>query len=129
MPLRESTGTLNLRIDSVRRLPTARVIPVVAAMFNDEPNPSAAKGGAAPLRWTVSRLLSLILSPSILHPKRSLPPQAAEALSGFFLRFAENRLCIKLQERRSQSTPGVGIPGNPILRRLRIPDHAASLAA
>jgi hypothetical protein len=37
--------------------------------------------GAAPLRWTVSRLLSLIFSPSILHPRRGLPPQAAEALS------------------------------------------------
>jgi len=39
-----------------------------------------ARLGAAPLRWTVSRLLSLILSPSILHPRRSLPPQAAEDL-------------------------------------------------
>jgi hypothetical protein len=39
---------------------------------------------AAPVRWTVYRLRFVISSPSILHPKRSLPPQAAEALGGFF---------------------------------------------
>src|SRR6266852_2499553 len=89
---------------------------------------SSPHSGAAPLRWTVSRLLSLILSPSILHPKRSLPPQAAEALGGFFLQSAENRPHIKLQAPRSRSTPGVGIPGNSLLRELGIHDHAASLA-
>jgi hypothetical protein len=85
--------------------------------------------GPAPLRWTVSRLLSLIFSPSILHPTRSLPPQAAAAPGGFFLRSAENRLRIKVQERRSRSTPGVDIPANSTLQRFCVHDHAASLAA
>ncbi len=78
-----------------------------------------ALNGPAPLR-----LLSLILSPSILHPRRSLPPQAAEALGGFFLQPVENRLHMKLQERRSRSTPGVGIPANSTLQRFCI--HATS---
>jgi hypothetical protein len=85
--------------------------------------------GAAPVRWTVYRLRFLISSPSILHPKRSLPPQAAEALGGFFLQCAENRPRIKLQALRSRPTPGVGISANPTLRRFCIRDHAASLAA
>jgi hypothetical protein len=88
-----------------------------------------AGNGAAPVRWTVYRLRFLISSPSILHPKRSLPPQAAEALGGFFLQCAENRPRIKLQALRSRPTPGVGISANPTLRRFCIRDHAASLAA
>ncbi len=40
--------------------------------------------GAAPIRWTDYRLRLLIASPSILHPQRSLPPQAVEAPSGFY---------------------------------------------
>jgi hypothetical protein len=67
------------------------------------------KFGTAPVRWTVYRLRFLISSPSILHPKRSLPPQAAEA-PGFFLQFAENRSRIKLQAPRSRSTPGLCYP-------------------
>ena len=39
--------------------------------------------GAAPVRWTVSRLRFLLSSPSILHPSRGLPPQTAEALAIF----------------------------------------------
>ena len=62
--------------------------------------------GDDPVRWTVYRLRFLISSPSILHPKRSLPPQAAEAPGGFFLQSAENRPRIKLQAPRSRSTPG-----------------------
>ena len=85
--------------------------------------------GAAPVRWTVYRLRFLISSPSILHPRRGLPPQAAEALRGFFHQFAKNRPRIKLQALRSRSTPGVGLPGNSTLRQFCIHDHAASLAA
>jgi hypothetical protein len=85
--------------------------------------------GAAPVRWTVYRLRFLISSPSILHPQRSLPPQAAEALGEFFLQSATNRPRIKLQAPRSSSTPGVGIPTNSTLRRFCTHDHAARLAA
>jgi hypothetical protein len=38
------------------------------------------KPGPDPLRWTVYRLRFLTSSSSIFHSKRSLPPQAAEAL-------------------------------------------------
>jgi hypothetical protein len=85
--------------------------------------------GAAPVRWTVYRLRFLISSPSILHPKRSLPPQAAEALGAFFLQSAKNQPRIKLKAPRSRSTPGIGIPAIFALRRFCIHDHAASLAA
>jgi len=68
--------------------------------------------GAAPVWWTVYRLRFLISSPSILHPKRSLPPQAAEAPGGSFLQSAKIRPRIKLQVPRSRSTPGLGMPAN-----------------
>ena len=51
--------------------------------------------GAAPVRWTVYRLRFLISSPSILHPKRSLPPQAAEIPGGFFLQSAQKSTAYK----------------------------------
>jgi hypothetical protein len=40
--------------------------------------------GAAPVRWTVSRLRFLISSPSILHPKRGLPPAGGRSSERVF---------------------------------------------
>jgi hypothetical protein len=41
------------------------------------------KCGPAPFRWTVYRPSFLISYSSMLHPKLSLPPQAAEAPGSF----------------------------------------------
>jgi len=90
--------------------------PYLGPIRTDDETVAELRDGAAPVRWTVYRLRFLISSPSILHPKRSLPPQAAEAPGGFFLQSAKNRLRIKLQAPRSRPTPGVGIPVNCTLR-------------
>jgi enoyl-CoA hydratase len=70
-----------------------------------------------------------LVSINLIPTARSAAGGAAEAPGGFFLQSAENRPRIKLQAPRSRSIPGLGIPGNSVLRGLSIRDHAASLAA